>query len=61
MYDHTVVLKEDLFNEWHLFSEKGVLVYSLGKCFSKDEAISKARVWTSSFSSIMIRTEDEQQ
>ena len=61
MYDYNLVIKKTGHTEYTLFSKKGSLLHVMTNCNTKEEAIDKARVFSSSWHSVNIRMEDEQQ
>jgi hypothetical protein len=55
-----LVIRKTGVSEYTLFSDKGIAMYTMDRCFSKDEAMRRATVWASSWNAVIIRIEDEQ-
>ena len=61
MYSYNFILRKTGHSEYTIFSDKGLAMHVLYNCTTKDDAVNRARVWASSWSSVNVRFEDEQQ
>ncbi len=61
MYDYNMILKKTSNKEWSILSDKGVVVHVLTRCDSQLEAETAMRIWASSWISMKVEIEDEQQ
>jgi len=60
-YQWEFTLKKTGVCEWGIYSSSGTCIYALPGCTSQEMAMHNANAWVSSWSSSVIRTEDEQQ
>lgn len=59
MYNFDFVLKRLDSRTWDLLSTKGVVVYRIENCVSKEAALAAATAWASSWHSARVRLADE--
>jgi hypothetical protein len=60
MYDHEFILKDVGHGEYELVSSKGFSLTSFNRCANQEEAMTKAKAWASSWTSVCIKMDDEQ-
>ena len=53
-YTMVLILKKTGFAEWSLLSKDDRLLHKLNNCASRNEAEDRARVWASSWSSVLL-------
>lgn len=59
-YSYNFVVKKTGFNQWTIFSATGYPLHVLTNCISAFEAENRARAWGSSWQSVSIKVEHEQ-
>jgi hypothetical protein len=60
MYSYNFTVKKTGHSEYTIYSDKGISMHVLTNCVLGDEAMNRARVWASSWTSVNVRMEDEQ-
>jgi hypothetical protein len=61
MCDKNLILRKTGPSEYTIYSDKGYSLYVMHRCSSPDDAMLTAKAWASSWISVSIRMEDEQQ
>lgn len=61
MYSTILILKKTGPAKWTLFTEKGIELITYMRVANAEDAYSRAKAWASSWSSVFIKVEDEQQ
>ena len=59
MYEYNLVVRKTGHSEWTVFSENGTLLFLMDRCAGTSDAMDRAKVWASTWSSVSIRIEDE--